>query len=109
MGEVTMGDVTIGFNEAQIDDAREAIRGDYADLVAKSAEFKEPVESAIEACWFGPDSVKFVTKLNEKIEAQNIALKEFFEAVAGDVGVLVNLKEEWVRFQNEGIQFEDVQ
>ncbi len=100
------GNVTVGFNETAVENAREQVMNAYDNLVAKSAEFKEPVVEAINACWFGPDSEKFVTKLNEKIEAQNTALKDFFNAVASEDGLLVTLKNEWVAFQ-DSVTFED--
>lgn len=102
------GNVTIGFNEAEIERAKEQVRNAYDNLLQKSEEYKEPVVEAINNCWFGPDSEKFIAKLNEKIEAQNTALKQFFDAVAsdGEDGLLTALKNEWVKFQ-DSVEFTD--
>lgn len=101
------GQVTIGYNEQAIETAKDQVMNAYKNLLAKSEEFKEPVIEAINNCWFGPDSEKFVAKLEEKIAAQNAALVEFFNVVAGEDGMLSILKNEWIKFQ-ESATFDDV-
>lgn len=90
------GTVTRGYNSGEIAAAQQKISDSYTDLLAKSNEWIEEVKAAINACWFGPDSEKFVQKMEEKIQEQNDALKQFFEAVNQDLTTVDN---SWKDFQ----------
>lgn len=90
------GEVTHGYNEANINNAMNTISDQYSNFKTKSENWLSDVETAIKACWYGEDCDKFIQLLEEQVRNQNDALQTYFENVNN---VLVSLKESWQKFQ----------
>ncbi len=93
-----MGEVTHGYNAANIDHLKNQIDNHYNNFKNTSETALEDVKASINRCWFGEDCNKFINILDEKVTQQNENLKTFFTNVEE---ILEKLKQEWIKFQSD--------
>lgn len=101
------GEVTIGFNSAEIANARQKITDSYNSLCTTLEESRVDMINSIKACWFGPDCDKYVATCGQKLDKQNESVKVLFNTIADEAtGLLTEIEKAWISFQ-DGVSFED--